>query len=65
MLGLCHSIHKDQAIFDSTIQSDTTRLTQSQHNCVDIHGHVGQQAPQAGLFCLPYAYKLRSSITIR
>ena len=21
--------------FDSTIQSDTTRLTQSQHNCVD------------------------------
>ena len=38
--------------FDFTAQSDTTQLPQSHHNC-EILGHVGQQAPQAGLFCSP------------
>ena len=47
--------------------ADTTQLTQSGLNHITtacILGHVGQQAPQAGLFCSRNAYKLRSRITI-
>ena len=55
-----HRNEKTMANFDFTTQSDKTQLTQSHHNCVDTWAFRTAKAPQAGLFCLPHAYKLRS-----